>query len=40
RITVPTFNLSDLLKHLSLNKFDYVKMDIEGAEIDALEGYS
>lgn len=39
-ITVPTITVDDLVANLGLAKVDFIKMDIEGSEITAIEGMS
>lgn len=39
-LVVDTLGISDILKSIGAPKFDYVKMDIEGAEIEALQDIS
>ncbi len=37
KITVDCLSLSDLIKNNNLSKIDYIKMDIEGAEFEAIQ---
>lgn len=37
-VSVPTVSLDDELEELRINKVDFIKMDIEGAEIEAIKG--
>lgn len=39
KITIPAITLTDLLRKAAVTKVDYVSMDIEGAEVPALEGF-
>jgi len=40
KIKVNAVKLDDELKELKIKKIDFIKMDIEGAELDAIEGCS
>jgi FkbM family methyltransferase len=40
KIEVDAFSLSDVINAAGLKKVDYVKMDIEGAEIESLKNYT
>ncbi|MFH0737391.1 MAG: FkbM family methyltransferase [Candidatus Micrarchaeota archaeon] len=38
KVTVETTSIRDILEEFRLDKIDFIKMDIEGAEIEALDG--